>query len=107
MYAVSKQLLRLIIRSSDKLELEAAIETGMKKLNTASQEEQNMIFELIGSSFSCICTGDQVKYPAKILKTKTQVLDNNPMTVMKDIFAEKRDLSQNLTKVDVFNTTEH
>ena len=70
----------------------------MSKLDTASQAEQNLLFEMLGSSLSIISIGDKVKYPTKIFKTKPFTLDNSPLIVT------GRESDQ---QVQVFNVREH
>ena len=97
MYAVSKQLINLVVKMSDSQESITSLATTMGELASISQEEQNLIFEMLNSSLSHICVDDKVKYPRKILKTKFLVLDNSPLIVTN---------RENNDKIKVFNIRE-
>ena len=80
MYAFSKQLLKLSVKLSHESEL---LDKAFLTLETADQQEQNLLLEIVGGAVNKFCLYDEVVYLQKALKSMPHLLSNDPTVVMK------------------------
>ena len=80
MFAVSKQLLKLSTSLSYDSQL---LNKSLLELESADQQEQNLILEIIGGALERLCLHDEVVYLEKALSTMPHLLSNEPMVVMR------------------------
>ena len=58
-YAVSRLLLRLVLKIVEKSQIEAALSHAFSQLSEVSAPEQNILFDMLDASISFVSTGDQ------------------------------------------------
>ena len=84
LYAVSRQLLRLMVSSMEKSKAEDALEKALSQLPTASEGERAMLFELLDSSITLVSQSDYAVMNSKAFAEQSRLITNEPREVVSE-----------------------
>ena len=78
------------------------------RLQSAKQQEQNLILELIGGGFDRFCPLDEVVYLERAFKTMPYLLSNDPMVVLRvNTSSSLEKQKENSNTITVFDRAEN